>query len=99
MLARRANLLRIETVTSGPGVLVAVEAFDPDWRATVDGRPVPIDRANVLFRGVAVPAGRHVVEMRYLPRSVAWGLGLCAVGLALAGALAFGRPRGAGRPV
>lgn len=82
-LLREANRLRIETETSGPGVLVAVEAFDPDWRATVDGSAVAVERANVLFRGVAVPAGRHLVELRYAPRSVAWGAGLCAVGSAL----------------
>jgi uncharacterized membrane protein YfhO len=82
-LLRQANLLRIETESSAPGVLVAVEAFDPDWRATVDGGAAPVERANVLFRGIAVPAGRHLVELRYFPRSVAWGMGLCAIGLTL----------------
>jgi hypothetical protein len=80
---RHANRLRIETDTSAPGILVASEAFDPDWRATVDGAPAPIERANVLFRGVRVPAGRHVVEMTYFPRAVRWGLGAMALGLLL----------------
>jgi hypothetical protein len=86
-LLRHANRLRIEVETNGPGVLVLSEAFDVDWRATVDGVPVTVERANVLFRGVRVPAGRHRVELTYLPRSVPWGIGLTALGLALAAVL------------
>lgn len=84
---RRANLLRIETETNAPGVLVASEAFDPDWRATVDGVPGAVERANVLFRGVRVPAGRHLVELTYFPRSVPWGIAATALGLVLVGVL------------
>jgi uncharacterized membrane protein YfhO len=38
-------------------------------------------RANVAFRAVAVPAGRHVVEHLYRPRSVRGGLAVSAVAL------------------
>jgi hypothetical protein len=90
---RLANRLRIETDASAPGLLVATEAFDPDWRATVDGAPAVIARANVLFRGVLVPPGRHVVEMTYFPRAVAWGMGAAALGLALVAWLLRPAPR------
>jgi hypothetical protein len=91
---RRANRLRIETDASAAGILVTSETFDPDWRATVDGAPTPIERANVLFRGVRVPAGRHVVEMTYFPRAVGWGIGATALGLILVGLLLRPVPRG-----
>jgi hypothetical protein len=84
---RGANRLLVETDASGPAVLIVSEAFDPDWRATVDGTPVAIERANVLFRAVHVPPGRHVVEMTYFPRAVGWGMGACALGLVLVGTL------------
>jgi uncharacterized membrane protein YfhO len=43
-------------------------------------------RANVAFRAVRAPAGRHRIELRYRPRSVAIGLALGAASL-LAAAL------------
>jgi hypothetical protein len=84
---RRATRLVIETTTNAPGFLVASEAFDPTWRATVDGVPAAVERANVLFRAVAVPAGRHVVELTYRPRSIPWGVGAAFAGLLAAGFL------------
>jgi hypothetical protein len=79
---RQANRLQIDTEATAPGLLVVVEAYDPDWRATVDGQPAAVERANVLFRAVRVPAGRHRVELRYFPRAVGWGLAMGAAGLA-----------------
>ena len=52
------------------------------WTATVDGAPAPLLRTNALFRGVPLTAGRHRIEMSYLPRSVVRGAVLSALGLA-----------------
>jgi hypothetical protein len=90
---RHASRLLIETDTNGPGVLVLSEAYDPGWRATVDGAPVAVLRANVLFRGVRLPPGRHLVEMTYRPRAIAWGLAAAGLGLVLVVFLV--RPRAA----
>jgi hypothetical protein len=78
----RGDRMRLEAELAAPGLVVAVDAWDPGWRAWVDGRPAPLLRANGAFRAVAVPQGRHVVEMRYRPWPVVVGLGLSAVGLA-----------------
>jgi len=37
------------------------------WRADVDGAPVDILKANVLFRAVQVPPGWHVVRFAFHP--------------------------------
>ena len=85
----RVSVLRpdrtvVEVVLSGVGHLVLVDAFDPGWRAAVDGRPAPILRANVVFQAVPVPAGAHRVELVYRPRSVIWGTVITALALVMA---------------
>ncbi len=73
---------RPEQVTlraSGPGMLVLADAYYPGWEATVSGQPVPVLRANVMFRAVALPPGEHEVRFTYVPRSLALGLLLSAI--------------------
>jgi hypothetical protein len=48
-----------------PSLAVFVEQFDSGWRAEVDGKSTPIERANLLVRAVALPAGSHRIELRY----------------------------------
>ena len=65
------------------GYLVLTDAYDPDWQASVDGGPVPLLRANDVFRAVAVPAGEHTITFHYEPRAVQVGLYVTVAGLAL----------------
>ena len=57
-----------------PGYLVLTDAYYPGWTATVDGQPAEIERADIMFRAVKVPAGQHRVELRYQPQSFSLGL-------------------------
>ena len=50
-----------------PALAVFLEQHDPGWRASVDGRPTPVERANLVMRAVPVPAGRHQVTLSYQP--------------------------------
>ena len=65
--------LALETDASMPTVLVMSEIFYPGWEATVDGHPTEILVTDYLLRGLALPAGRHKIEMRYLPPSARSG--------------------------
>jgi hypothetical protein len=64
----------IATEAAGPAYLVLADTWYPGWRATVDGAPAPIHRANLCQRGVYLPAGKHAVVFRYLPTTYQRGL-------------------------
>jgi hypothetical protein len=63
------------TVDSDTPVVVLVRiSFDPDWRADVDGRPSQVLRADYFLQAVAVPAGHHVIALRYHDPWIGYGL-------------------------
>jgi hypothetical protein len=49
---------------TAPAVLLVSEAYHPWWRATVDGHPAHVARAQLTFMAVGVEPGPHVVELR-----------------------------------
>lgn len=78
----------IDVGAAADGLLVLSELDYPGWHATVDGRAVPVLRANAALRAVVVPAGSHRVEMSFAPASVTLGLAL-SIGSWLAVSLAL----------
>jgi hypothetical protein len=64
----------IQTSSNDSAVLVLADSYYPGWRAYVDGKEATILKANLFFRAIALPAGKHRVEFRYQPRSFAVGL-------------------------
>jgi hypothetical protein len=90
-----ADRVRLDVELSSAGYAVLVDGYDPGWRATVDGAPASVLRANVAFRAVPVAAGRHVVELVYRPRPVLIGLAITGAGI-LAAAMAAWPHRGDG---
>jgi hypothetical protein len=90
----------IDAASDAAGVLVVSEAHYPGWSATVDGRATPLLRADYALRGVALPPGRHRVELRYHARPTRVGLGLSLLALLGMGLLYLrGRSRNLDGPV
>jgi hypothetical protein len=83
ILDLRGDRVRLEAAVDRPAYLVLVDTWAKGWRATVDGVETPLLRANVGFRAVLLPPGRHRVEMVYRPRAVFVGLALSAATLPL----------------
>jgi hypothetical protein len=61
------TLVEVEVRTEQPGFVVLNDVWHPWWTATVDDAPSEILRANVLFRAVPVPAGRHRLRFQFEP--------------------------------
>jgi len=59
--------VRIDAAPACAALLVISDSWYPGWRATLDGRPVALLRADAALRAIAVPAGAHRVEMIYRP--------------------------------
>ena len=47
---------------------VYIWVSEGSWRASVDGLPVPLWRANYAFQALEVPSGRHEVRIAYVDR-------------------------------
>jgi hypothetical protein len=62
----------LEADSPDGGWVVLNDLWHPWWSAEIDGRPAELLRANVLFRAVAVPPGRHQVRFLFRPIAGAW---------------------------
>jgi hypothetical protein len=65
--------VELEVEAGEPSLVVLAQTFHHSWRATVDGEPVPLLRANHAFQALEVPAGRHGVRLVYRERNLVLG--------------------------
>ncbi len=63
----RNTEVQVAVDTPRPGFLVLNDVWHPWWFGSLDGKPAEIHRANVLFRAIEVPAGKHVVRFEFRP--------------------------------
>jgi hypothetical protein len=96
--------LRPESRTAGdssrvvPGRYVSPrQSIFPGWRASIDGRKIPLSLEPGAPIACRVPAGKHAIEIAYEPLS--WSLGVLVSVLAAAGLVVLGwrRPFGGSR--
>ncbi len=81
----KSEPMRVEIEISGSkaaSLLVLTDSYAGGWKAKVDGKEAPIYKANLLFRGVPLPAGAKKVEFCYDPQIFHIGLIISLLGLA-----------------
>lgn len=59
------NGAELRVRAAGRAFLVASVTAHRDWRATIDGRSAPLQRANLGFQGLDVPPGEHTIRFEY----------------------------------
>ncbi|MGO9487121.1 MAG: hypothetical protein ACLPX9_21530 [Rhodomicrobium sp.] len=59
--------VQVEVDSPKAGFVVLNDVWHPWWFGSIDGKPAEILRANVLFRAIQVPAGKHTVRFEFRP--------------------------------
>ncbi len=83
LVSYRPNEVILTSESDGDGFFYVSDTYYPGWRAYVDGQETKIYRANLAFRAIEVPAGKHTIVFRYVPVSFYIGCGLTFVGILL----------------
>ena len=93
ILRFEANTLVIRVVNpdASAGWLSYADVWHPSWKATVNGRRVPVYRANMAYKAIPIEGGDNLIEFRFGSRlfsalaalaslnAAAWLLGLVAI--------------------
>jgi hypothetical protein len=83
LLSYKANRFDLEYEADGDAFLYVSDTYYPGWRAYVDGKETKIYRADLAFRAIEAPKGRHTVVFKYVPMSFYIGLVLTIIGILL----------------
>jgi hypothetical protein len=89
LVAYEPNYLKYEVDSDKEGTVVFSEIYYPGWISTIDGEEVPHGRANYILRAMNVPAGKHVVEFRFDPKSLHTTEAIAFIALGLLALLAL----------
>ena len=90
----KPDALEYESKNSNAGLAVFSEMYYPHgWKATIDGKEVPIYQVDYALRALSVPAGNHQIRFAFEPEVVNIGSKIALVGyslLAIWGAVIIG---------
>jgi len=60
--------IQYESKANGNRLAVFSEIFYKDWNAYIDGKKIPVIKANYVLRALAIPAGTHKVLFKFEPK-------------------------------
>lgn len=93
ILRYEAELVELEVDLPEPRAVVLNDLYAPGWTAEVDGVATSIYRANVVVRGVVVPAGHHRLRFTFEAPDLELGLSLAGLTLVMCLGLVLGELR------
>jgi hypothetical protein len=84
-----ASKVLIKATAPSECYLILTDTFYNGWQAFLDDKPVVTYRANVSFRAVKLPAGRHTVRFEFIPFSFFAGLAVSILSILILGFTAW----------
>ncbi len=81
--------VKSEVSTQVAKPIVISNIFYPGWKAKIDGKDAKIFKVNSIFQAVMVPAGSHILELKYRFKYNFVSFGLSAFGILVAGFVSF----------
>jgi hypothetical protein len=76
MVQRDPNSVILRAQLARPAYILLLDLYHPNWQAILDGRPVPVIRANQIFRAVYANKGEHNITFYYRQSGLKEGLSL-----------------------
>ncbi len=73
LISYQPNKIIFYVTTPGNTLLFLTDTYDKGWKAKIDGKATEIYRADVAFRAVIVPEGKHEIIFSYEPFSFVLG--------------------------
>lgn len=61
VVAFDANKIKLDVEVKDKKFLVYNDAYHSEWQAKIDGQLTEVYRANIAFKGIWIPAGRHTI--------------------------------------
>lgn len=58
------DLVKLDTHSSISRLLVLTDIYYPAWKVYIDGSKAQLIQVDLIFRGVVVPPGNHIVEFK-----------------------------------
>ena len=68
------NSFEMKAFAGSDGILYWADGYDKNWHAYVNGKEVPIYRANINFKAISLPKGTNSINFTYNPSLYKIGL-------------------------
>ena len=94
--ARALNRIRVKFETGPAGFLLWTDNWYPGWQAAVDGRPLPVQKTELCFSRIEIPADAGILDLRYQPlylRQARWLQLIGVLGIGITGVSSMTGPR------